>query len=385
MGGSASADTGSNLGVLKASVDLSLVGLTTSLSKFHDLPCVSKDSADHLQSLNTNAFQVSQTFAANYNNFMGAVTKPMAGSGRCDGGFHSVAVEMENRRMVAVNFAKSTYNLQMQNASSVDSEFNLPTIDIPDETLEQDCAHSGDKLYDSVASTSSLANSGFNSFRAGIDVVTAQFKAYAAQNSGLGNDCGSMPGDLGGMFAGPVAPIPTAPLPHGNSKPDDSTITGRTQDENLGNESGSGTQFGLSRRSGSGVQAVPGTNGSSITSSGKTEDPAGSFGSLSGQLQSLGESGAGRAPSSVVEKTPSGAVESMPSPVTEDKQTPMEGMISALYNSKGNAPSVPDDAEGNSTGGNIGASPEHSSGSSLLSPDTSLFDRIHNALRNRRI
>jgi hypothetical protein len=224
-----------NLAVLQLQTGASFLALSSKLDDFQSLQCLTPKARQHLGNLQGNTALVQQRLEKQYQDYQAFVTRPMEGNGRCNGGFNSVAVESEKRRVRTAQMATQIHNLRAQLANAVDDDLVGAEIDMNDESDGLKCADQGFELYDEAELSGNSTQLSMLAFQTGVLDVEKRFKAYVAVNSGLKDDCGSLPSDLSkGLFVGPagIGGVVGA-VPRGKSKNGASTVTGEIRNDSL--------------------------------------------------------------------------------------------------------------------------------------------------------
>lgn len=245
-----------SLSVLQAGVGLSFLSLAATSGELASLPCMTEEAKGNLENFQANSTRALMAFNQSYKDYVATVTKPMAGNGKCAGGFQAVAVESEARRELTAQLEARMLALQTAYAMGMNMHFVDAMIDSHDESAGQQCSNKSSELYDAVEAAGLAANNSFSKFRVGVAVTGMRFASYASKNTGLSDDCGSLAADMGSMLSG--ISVADTPVPSGKSVNPESTITGRIGNENLESLSGSTSQGSQSGATGAGEQAGAG-------------------------------------------------------------------------------------------------------------------------------
>jgi hypothetical protein len=196
--------------------------------------CMDSKTFAHLGKL-SDGFQQSFTqFQAEISAYMSTIAKPMQGSGKCDGGFQSVALESSDRSQKSINEESRIALIHTaldlvyyQNYQNVEWNF--------DGSKDLSCALSVTQLGHKFDGSHAALSASFSQMKASLDGEAKVFLSYKQTNEKLAEDCGGS----GGLSLSDRAPSSNGGATlkigtiQGNSPQGVSSITGNTNDQTL--------------------------------------------------------------------------------------------------------------------------------------------------------
>jgi|GEM_PF-4971927 len=223
-----------SIAVQQARLAVSFLSLSAPLEELGSLPCLTREARDHVNKMQGTATKTQSYLTKNYNMYVAAVTKPMSGNGKCDGGFRSVAQESEYRRQITGEYQAALYDNQRYFADSLNQNIIFASIDMPDDSEGQKCADKAEDLHDQAKAAGEAVNETITALRVGTVATGNKFAQYTAKNSGLGDDCGNLPAELTqGLIGGAPSQGSGVPSLRGKSINGASTVTGEIKNEKL--------------------------------------------------------------------------------------------------------------------------------------------------------
>lgn len=160
------------------------------------------------------------------------VSKPMPGSGKCDGGFEAVAAESGKRAEDAAATQKKLG--EVMHDFIVATKKNLEDTELPIQGSkpQKECAKKAAKLLDALIDNSKQAFGALGNGVWGLHEEELSFREYQAKNEGLQKNCGAKDASLNKVATGNGgnggAKVDGK---SGPGKKDGSTITGVEEDK----------------------------------------------------------------------------------------------------------------------------------------------------------
>ena len=221
------------IGEAEAAFAKTIAANQVSIAAFLALPCITDGGKGYVTNLQSGTTKAQTDAESEYKSYMAFVTKPMLGSGKCDGGFQGVATESARRKERTAQAMQKIFQIETSYNTQAVSNLFTPVI-IYSGVGGEGCMDTASALFDTLEAQTSTVQNSMGQVLQSLQYEAAKFGDFEAQNNVLRAHCGESSPDPANMVNASTGQGQRAPASagvSGNSSNPASSITGIQQDE----------------------------------------------------------------------------------------------------------------------------------------------------------